>query len=359
MIPSTHNAFAGRRFRAAKPPWQDVLDAAQKSEARFVAAIKGAARATRETFDTEAVERALSNGDPRDMEYRLGFAVATFSAHLERTIPGAVARALAAGGEAAAKDARTIGRFRTAVVSYVRKFDGLGLARDAARREVARVRRDARNTAFDNLHFDLVNPEALRAAAEQAGRLIVDITQETRAAIRSIIARSFTEGITTQGSARLIRELVGLTEPYANAVLNLRLQMLSNPGKKIWAGRTPIRVPRDGASFDLLMRRGGEYARRLLNLRARTIARTETITASNQGQLQLWKQAMDRGLLRFDEAKVWIVTPDDRLCPICKELGGEVVFVNRPFSTGDFIPPAHPSCRCTMGLTRERPQVLQ
>lgn len=87
--------------------------------------------------------------------------------------------------------------------------------------------------------------------------------------------------------------------------------------------------------------------------RAEVIARTETMRASNEGQIQLWDQATEAGLLTGDEKKEWIVTPDDRLCPICEPLDGVQVERDGSFDTDAGRvdnPPAHPRCRCTIGL---------
>jgi SPP1 gp7 family putative phage head morphogenesis protein len=87
--------------------------------------------------------------------------------------------------------------------------------------------------------------------------------------------------------------------------------------------------------------------------RAEVIARTETMTAANEGQSLLWDQAVEDGLLTGKEQQVWIVTPDDRLCPICEPMDGEQVGLDEAFDVdGEEIdgPPAHPNCRCTTGL---------
>lgn len=87
--------------------------------------------------------------------------------------------------------------------------------------------------------------------------------------------------------------------------------------------------------------------------RAENIARTETMRASNQGQLEAWDQATEAGVLTGDEKKEWIVTPDDRLCPICEPMEGELAPLDGTFDVdGTRVdgPPAHPRCRCTVGL---------
>jgi hypothetical protein len=87
--------------------------------------------------------------------------------------------------------------------------------------------------------------------------------------------------------------------------------------------------------------------------RAEVIARTETMTAANAGQQEAWEQAVADGLLTGQENRVWIVTPDDRLCPICAPMEDVEAGMNEEFNVdGDQVsePPAHPRCRCTLGL---------
>lgn len=307
----------------AAPPWRAVLEAADRKRPLFEAALREAARIARDVFDPVEADKQLAAHDERGLENNLLRATAGLITVLEARLPKAVEATMAAGGEAAARDARRLGRFRV-----------------------------LRETRFDNLRFDLVNPEAVAWARERSSTLITGIGGAQRAAIRDIISRSFTEGLTTAESGRLIRELIGLTPVQANAVLNLRRAILENPGKKLWAGSMPIRVPKGGAGWDFIFRRGEQYAQRLLNYRAHTIARTETIAASNFGQLSLWRQAADKGLIGTTDEKRWIVTPDERLCSICEGLGGEQVPLNESFSVGVEAPPAHASCRCTMGLAR-------
>jgi hypothetical protein len=91
-------------------------------------------------------------------------------------------------------------------------------------------------------------------------------------------------------------------------------------------------------------------------VRADVIARTETMRASNEGQRQAWDQAVDEGLLTGHEQQVWIITPDDRLCPDCEPFGDVVADLNGTFRAEGVDsdgPPLHPRCRCTVGLTLE------
>lgn len=50
--------------------------------------------------------------------------------------------------------------------------------------------------------------------------------------------------------------------------------------------------------------------------------------------------------------KQWVAILDDRTTNICLGLNGEIVEIGQPFSTGDYQPPAHISCRSRIvGLT--------
>ena len=94
----------------------------------------------------------------------------------------------------------------------------------------------------------------------------------------------------------------------------------------------------------------------MIRRRARSIARTEVLRASNMGQQLLWEAAVDAGEWRAqDVRRVFIVTPDDRLCPICAPLDGMMVgladeFVSPTNGASALVPPLHPQCRCAVGI---------
>lgn len=83
--------------------------------------------------------------------------------------------------------------------------------------------------------------------------------------------------------------------------------------------------------------------------RASLIARTESMTAANEGNRQGWDQAVDAGLLTGDEQRVWIATSD--ACPECDALDEEETGLDGSYpGDGEDGPPLHPNCRCTEGL---------
>lgn len=184
--------------------------------------------------------------------------------------------------------------------------------------------------------FTLTNPFAVRAAENHAARFVTGVSQETRRAIRAVVAEGFKQGITPREIAKLIRPVIGLTKRQAIAVVTRRAADTAS-----------------GMAADRVTARAATYAAKLLKQRATMIARTEIISASTAGQVQLWKEAQAEGLLPELAEKVWIVTPDDRLCPICEAMEGETAPIGGMFHVdGEAVigPPAHPNCRCAVGI---------
>lgn len=184
--------------------------------------------------------------------------------------------------------------------------------------------------------FDLTNPRAQAYAATQTATMVTEVTQGTKDAIRAIIERGFTEGLTPQQMGMEIREIVGLTSRQAQAVTNFRAGLMA-----------------DGVEGALLEKRVGKYAAAQLRYRGTMIARQETLTSSNAGTMETWRQAVEKGLLPSDQKRVFITTPDDRLDPECEVLDGEEVGLNEPFPGGFMNPPIHIQCRCTVALSVE------
>jgi len=84
--------------------------------------------------------------------------------------------------------------------------------------------------------------------------------------------------------------------------------------------------------------------------RATLIARHETMLAAGEGQRLGWQEAEQDGLLTGKERREWIITDDERTCPICTELAGTTATLNGSYPGGIDGPPAHVLCRCTEGI---------
>lgn len=87
--------------------------------------------------------------------------------------------------------------------------------------------------------------------------------------------------------------------------------------------------------------------------RATTISRTEIMRAQNLGKFSVYQENGD--LIEGDpeEAWVWVVTPDDRLCPWCRRREGKTPKEIKKAAAGrdpwgkSTSFPLHPHCRCT------------
>jgi hypothetical protein len=80
-----------------------------------------------------------------------------------------------------------------------------------------------------------------------------------------------------------------------------------------------------------------------------------TIRASNEGQQQLWNQAIEQELIDPNEwEREWIADETERTCEICMGLDGTRAPIDGTFEGGYARPPdPHPSCRCAVGLVRK------
>ena len=208
--------------------------------------------------------------------------------------------------------------------------------------------------------FLTTNPESVSWANEFGSRQIVQISNETRRAIRELISQAFVDGVPPRKAARAIRDQIGLTRFQERAVRNLAQEMENRKRGLVRRGGKQFgpRVPRGGYSTRQVQAATKRYGQRLLRERALTIARTETLAAANEGQRQLWLQARKSGSIPAFLVKEWIITPDDDLCPVCRGMIGQQRPLDKPFNTGRFgpvmSPPAHPRCRCAQGLAKPK-----
>jgi SPP1 gp7 family putative phage head morphogenesis protein len=176
--------------------------------------------------------------------------------------------------------------------------------------------------------FDITNPLSVKEALDHSSQLVTEIGEETRAGLRLAIANAIQVGQPPLAAARAIRGQVGLRSDQVAALAKLR---------------------EAGASDAQLAR----AATRKLREREVLITRTETMWAANEGQRMLWEQGQEAGVISATAQREYVVTPDDRLCPICEPLDGKLYGVDEQITTelGTVdSPPIHPNCRCTMSL---------
>lgn len=204
---------------------------------------------------------------------------------------------------------------------------------------------------------DLMAPRAALWAEQHSGALVTQITQTTRDALGSAVRDALAHGKTV---GQLTREVRGIIE---QVPITTPMQTIPQSATQVRAltGLTPRQVGQveryregliaRGITGDKLVARVERKAGQLLRQRAELIARTESITAAAAGQQQLWEAAEREGLLDRGRARrAWTVTPDERLCSICRAIPGmnpDGVGLHEPFQTpiGPIMhPAAHPAC---------------
>lgn len=192
--------------------------------------------------------------------------------------------------------------------------------------------------AGESWRFDAVNPRAVAYVQAHTAELIVDITRTQREAIRQAIGRVIGAEISATTAEKHIRSVIGLTPRMESAAWSFRARTMAQG----------IPVRRADRLFE-------SYRTKLVKARAETIARTETIQALSAGRVEAWQQAIDAGVLPAGSEKKWIVTGDDRLCPVCRAMTGERADMEGgTFSGGVLFPPRHPRCRCAVTIVRAK-----
>jgi len=184
--------------------------------------------------------------------------------------------------------------------------------------------------------FDITNPRAIQYARSVSSELVTGITKTVRQNLRDIIADAVDGSESVAETVRRIKSEVGLTPRYSAAVRNYRKQLIAN-------GKTTKQANQAAE----------KYAQKLLTQRARTIARTEIAQATNFGQHEFWRQMQDSGDLPPETMRMWITAQDEKTCPICGPMNGELTTIDGSWLTGSGPleePHAHPNCRCTSGL---------
>jgi hypothetical protein len=306
---------------------------ADRRRQRFRVAIGRAFVAGQRSLPLKPLELAMRDKDVVTMDHLAMTGISETEALLSDALPGLFLDACVAGANVAL---RQLPKF---LVSF------------AANVNTPRV---LRVSPPINIAFDKKNPYAIQWARRHSALLVQEITNQSRMAVRQIITAALSEGIPPRESAILIRASVGLTESQAGAVLRLNRALVEGAGKTVKAGKLTIRVPQRGLTRDKLDLALNRYANRLTKYRAETIARTETMRASNEGQRLLWNNAQRKGLIHRSAKREWIATlggPRRPTCERCLGLNGQTAPINGTFEGGLEHPPAHPRCRCTTALT--------
>lgn len=185
--------------------------------------------------------------------------------------------------------------------------------------------------------FDLKSPEAIAWLEKFCGDEIKYIDAGTKAAIKDVIRQGFEEGLSPAKQTAAIKEMIGLHPRQLKSLRNFENGL-------------------DGVSDAAKEKAVRKYETQLLRRRAETIALSEGHKAANEGYREANRGAVNRGILSPDDwEREWLVTPDERLCPLCRPMSGKrAELPNGQFEGGGDGPTLHPRCRCTEILVAKK-----
>jgi len=185
--------------------------------------------------------------------------------------------------------------------------------------------------------FNLIHSNILKWMAERGGILIQELAENQAKTINMLLRHQVFQGITSNYQlAGMLRSFVGLLSREAQAVANYQTELIAQ-----------------GLAQEKIEKLVERYSTSLLKARAKRIARTELCSAYNFGQWESLRQ-MRESVLIDEIEKEWITADDERTCPVCAGLDGEVVGHEELFSSGHLHPPAHVQCRCSLGYSARR-----
>ena len=213
--------------------------------------------------------------------------------------------------------------------------------------------------------FTVVNPYVTGWINNYTPQLITEINETTRKAIYQTITDGLNQKKHPRTVARDIKEIIGLTENQAKAVVNYRMQL--EAGKNL-SGIQPAVARRIGLRDQKMIERHFEnkyltaqqidkmverYRDSLVRLRSETIARTESFRAMNEGRQLAWEDFVRQGVIEENNIRrFWSTARDDRVRPehvAIPKMNKEGVGLREPFKTpsGNVMnPPFGVNCRC-------------
>lgn len=151
-------------------------------------------------------------------------------------------------------------------------------------------------------------------------------------------------------TGRRVGGIIGLSNPQEEALRRARqelssLETMNRFKARALRDRTLDRLinraiheqrPLTDAEIQQLLDR---YSDRMLDFRARTIARTETMSALHAGKRQAYQQAIDEGSVSQQELRrVWDSTGDNKVRESHAAIDGEEVGWDEPYSNGLMYP---------------------
>lgn len=191
--------------------------------------------------------------------------------------------------------------------------------------------------------FAIVDNRALEWIRRHGAELVDDFGVQSHEGLRGALDSMMRDGLTPQQAASMIREHVGLSRPFSEAVENMRLRLAKAGDPRLEA-------------------KVAKYAKDLQQVRTISIGRTEAQHATNGGQHESILEAADKGLLDRDRARRRLRTAgDDEVRDTHEVMEGQTVGLEEPFIVVEkdgtqrevMHPPLDVNCRCGVEILPE------
>lgn len=202
-----------------------------------------------------------------------------------------------------------------------------------------------------NFVFDLQQFAVLNWLESASSSLITNISVSTRMAIQQILTAVGGLDVTNPVvAAKLIRPQIGILPRHSSAVSKVYDRALKGYLKQGIPEQTAITK-----ALKISSRR----SQFLLNYRSKNIARTELHRAWSFAETEAALDAQSQGIFSKPMGMQWLTAVDERVCPICGPMEGDIVPLGSEFALTDIKGGerteigttrdihAHPSCRCT------------
>lgn len=166
--------------------------------------------------------------------------------------------------------------------------------------------------------FDALNVKSLRFVESSVAKLVREVTDETKKAIKAMVRDKLAQNKTWATVGREIRPLVGLTEYQTKVIANFEEKLI---------------LDRPDLSANEIRRRVATYEGRMHRRRCDIISRTESHREFSEGMVQAYSNTGVRELeyVNFEHP-----------CPECEALHGKKYSVEE--ASG--VIPRHPNCNC-------------
>lgn len=211
-----------------------------------------------------------------------------------------------------------------------------------------------------SVKFDILNPRVIDAVRSLETRVITTLQDNVRETVRAFVENGLRDGVGPRTVARDLQKIVGLSPNQERAVANFR-RMLETGDRKALTKKLRDRrfdktlrkaLGKDGTGLtkEQIDKMAAAQHKRMIAHNAKTIARTTMGDSQKLAQRLAMEDAIEQGYYTREKMKKrWVAIPDSRTRDEHREMNGETVHFDEPFSNGQMIPgESEYNCRCTV-----------